>query len=118
MHHLLGFRLSNVIIRSPNVGVIFNNSQILRFSEESRPLPILTLYTKNPCPLCDQAKAQLNPFRQRFRLKEVDITLDENQKWFGLYRYEIPVFYLEGKFLCKNRIDLDMLDSALKQLEV
>ena len=44
---------------------------------------------------------------------EVDITLDENSGLFDLYRYEIPVFFLESKFVCKNRIDLDRLKLVL-----
>ena len=48
---------------------------------------------------------------------EVDITLPENEKWFELYRYEIPVFYLDEKFLCKNKIDLEKLEEALRAKE-
>lgn len=46
---------------------------------------------------------------------EVDITLDENAKLFDLYRYEIPVFFLESKFVCKNRLDCDKLKLALDE---
>ena len=79
-------------------------------------LPVLTLYTKYPCPLCDEAKALLmkSHLWGRFQWQEVDIQLPENKKWFGLYRYEIPVFYLNGKFLMKNRIDLQLLEKSLK----
>ena len=31
---------------------------------------------------------------EEVELREVDIELDENEKWFNKYRYEIPVFYL------------------------
>ena len=47
----------------------------------------------------------------------MDITDPENERWFDLYRYEIPVFYLGKKFLCKNRIDLQKLDVKLKEME-
>uniref|UniRef100_A0A3Q3AGM4 Glutaredoxin-like protein n=1 Tax=Kryptolebias marmoratus TaxID=37003 RepID=A0A3Q3AGM4_KRYMA len=40
--------------------------QLLRpFS--SRTLPTLTLFTKDTCPLCDEAKEELQPFRHRVR---------------------------------------------------
>lgn len=86
----------------------------LRFSTEAEShLPKLTLFTKEECQLCDEAKDQLRPHWHRFQFVEVDITLPENEKWFELYRYEIPVFYLDEKFLCKNRIDLDKLEEKL-----
>ncbi|KFV10973.1 Glutaredoxin-like C5orf63, partial [Tauraco erythrolophus] len=40
--------------------------------------PTLTLFTKKPCCLCDQAKKVLEPYKRRFILQEVDITLSEN----------------------------------------
>ena len=78
-------------------------------------LPILTLYTKYPCPLCDDAKELLmkSPLWDRFVWREVDIRRPENQKWFGKYRYEIPVFHLNGKFLMKHRVDLKLLEEHL-----
>ncbi|KAI2538668.1 C5orf63 isoform 10, partial [Pan troglodytes] len=29
-------------------------------------LPVLTLFTKDPCPLCDEAKEVLKPYENRF----------------------------------------------------
>ncbi len=80
-------------------------------------MPILTLFTKDPCPLCDEAKYQLKPFSHRFILKEVDITAKGNEDKFGLYRYEIPVFFFQNKFLCKNNIDLEKLETELRNYE-
>lgn len=81
-------------------------------------LPLLTLYTKYPCPLCDEAKEVLmkSPFWNQFEWHEVDIRLPENKKWFGRYRYEIPVFHLNGKFLMKHRVDLKLLEQRLLSL--
>ncbi|TRY73743.1 hypothetical protein TCAL_00972 [Tigriopus californicus] len=84
-------------------------------ASSSTALPVLTLYTKDPCSLCDQAKARLQPFQGQFHLQEVDITAPENAHWFELYRYEIPVFHFQDQFLCQNRIDTDLLKRALAQ---
>jgi glutaredoxin len=85
------------------------------------PLPTLTLYTKDPCSLCDEAKEQLKcsstAIGQRVKLVEVDITDDGNEAMYDLYKYEIPVFFLGKKFLCKNRIDLEKLELKLKDME-
>lgn len=91
---------------------------ILRKTErhENR-LPRLTLYTKHPCPLCDELKQELQPFYHRIQFEEVDITLQEDQRWKKLYQYEIPVLYLENRFLCKNRLNKDVLEKNLSDLE-
>merc|ERR1712030_200686 len=79
---------------------------VRRLSGADPMLPVLTLFTKDDCQLCDEALDQLAPHLHKVKLKEVDITEDGNEEWFGKYRYEIPVFYLQNKFLCKNRIDI------------
>ncbi|XP_012151447.1 acetyl-CoA acetyltransferase 1 isoform X2 [Megachile rotundata] len=79
--------------------------------------PTLTLYTKYPCPLCDILKDELVlRFSGRYRLQEVNITAPENERFFKLYKYEIPVLFLEGQFLCKHRLDSDLLEKRLQDL--
>ena len=56
-----------------------------------------------------------SPLWGQFEWREVDIKRPENQKWFGLYRYEIPVFHLDGGFLMKHRVDLKVLEERLRQ---
>ncbi|XP_047365306.1 acetyl-CoA acetyltransferase, mitochondrial isoform X2 [Vespa velutina] len=79
--------------------------------------PKLTLYTKHPCPLCDILKDELHlRFANRYQLEEVDITALGNEAYLKLYRYEIPVLFLEGQYLCKHRLDSDLLERRLKEL--
>lgn len=73
----------------------------------------MTLYSKNPCPLCDVLKEELIPYRDRFELKTVDITASGNLKWLRLYRYEIPVLFFDGEYLCKHRLDTRLLEKKL-----
>ncbi|KAK2725981.1 hypothetical protein QYM36_000453 [Artemia franciscana] len=79
--------------------------------------PKLKLFTKHPCLLCEEALEILRPYQHRFELEKIDITLPENEKWFGLYRYEIPVFHLNGKFLMKNRVNLEVFLEKLADAE-
>ena len=79
--------------------------------------PTLVLYTKDVCPLCDEALEALQPYRRRVSLEEVDITNEGNEGWYDKYVYEIPVFHLEGEFLCKNRLDVKKLEDRLRRLE-
>ncbi|KAM7024303.1 glutaredoxin-like protein C5orf63 homolog isoform 1-T2 [Acridotheres tristis] len=80
--------------------------------------PVLTLFTKKPCPLCDEAKEVLEPYKRRFILQEVDITLPENSVWYDKYKYDIPVFHLNGKFLMKHRVDIQKFEDRLRKLEL
>ena len=51
----------------------------------------ITLYTKDPCPLCDDVKALLGTLEDTYphTLTEVDITQDADLN--ARYRFEIPV---------------------------
>ncbi|XP_070836101.1 glutaredoxin-like protein C5orf63 homolog [Chaetodon trifascialis] len=80
-------------------------------------LPTLTLFTKDPCPLCDEAKEVLEPFKHRFVLQQVDISLPENSVWLDRYRWDIPVFHLNGQFVMKHRVDVLLLDKLLQEAE-
>ncbi|XP_062984662.1 glutaredoxin-like protein C5orf63 homolog [Elgaria multicarinata webbii] len=86
--------------------------------EARTTLPVLTLFTKDPCPLCDKAKAVLEPYKHKFILQEVDITLPDHSAWFEKYKYDIPVFHLNGKFLMKHRVDIQKLENRLLNLEL
>ncbi|MCJ8742581.1 hypothetical protein PDJAM_G00083710 [Pangasius djambal] len=92
-------------------------SQFIRTSCSKRSLPILTLFTKDPCPLCDEAKEMLKPYKHRFVLQEVDITLPENSVWFDRYKYDIPVFHLNGQFLMMHRVSTAVLEMRLAKSE-
>ncbi|KAG9487872.1 glutaredoxin-like protein C5orf63 homolog isoform X2 [Eleutherodactylus coqui] len=79
--------------------------------------PLLTLFTKNPCPLCDEAKEALAPYMDRFVLEQVDITLPENKAWYDRYKYDIPVFHLNGQFLMMHRVNIKKLETYFSKLE-
>ncbi|CAH0553030.1 unnamed protein product [Brassicogethes aeneus] len=88
--------------------------------EETLPkgqLPKLTLYTRDPCPLCDELKLELELYKHRFNFETVDISKKENLRWLRLYRYEIPVLFLNGEFLCKHRLNEGLLKIRLEELE-
>ncbi|KAF7701297.1 hypothetical protein HF521_002462 [Silurus meridionalis] len=82
---------------------IKTSPRIIRTSCSQRVLPVLTLFTKDPCPLCEEAKEMLEPYKHRFVLQEVDITLPENSVWYDRYKYDIPVFHLNGQFLMMHQ---------------
>lgn len=75
------------------------------------------MYTKDPCPLCDQAMGELERYMHRYHFHKVDITLPVNKKWYKKYRYDIPVFHLNDTFLMKHRVDHAKIQAELLKLE-
>ena len=54
--------------------------------------------------------------RERYELRTVDITRPENVEWLRQYRYDIPVFHLNGVFLMKHRANCKLLLDELDKL--
>lgn len=79
--------------------------------------PALTMYTREPCPLCDELKAELESYLPRVNFETVDISKKENLRYLRLYRYEIPVLFLNGYYLCKHRLDRRLLEDRLNKIE-
>ena len=67
--------------------------------------------------MCEEAKEAVAHLNHRFELREVDITDDGNEDLYDKFKFEIPVFFLEKKFLCKNRIEVEKLELRLRELE-
>ena len=67
-------------------------------------VPRVTLYTRNGCCLCDEAKQVLDSARGRagFELDIVDIDTDPQLQ--GLYNDEVPVIAINGAKAFKYRV--------------
>ena len=50
----------------------------------------------------------------QYTFEEIDITRLENIHWFKRYRYDIPVFHLDGNFLMKHKADVELLLKELR----
>ena len=108
--------VTSILCKTLNVSI--NNYSDIKQNIENKP--ILRLLTKDNCSLCEEAKQTLSVsgrFDGQFVLQEVDILQEGNEELFDLYRYEIPVFFLEKKFISKNRIDIDKLQQELEKLK-
>lgn len=118
-NELIGFFFKKIIIFI----LIFVSNCLINRSDDDinvqsssiQQKPILTLYTKNPCPLCDELVEELAPYMHRLHLEEVDITKPENRTFFKQYRYDIPVLHFNGEFLCMHRLDVELLDTKLNE---
>lgn len=85
------------------------------FKEEK---PLLTLYTKEQCQLCDELVYELETnFPNEYQLEKVDITKKENLKYLRLYRNDIPVLFLNHQFLCMHKLNATLLRRKLNEIK-
>jgi hypothetical protein len=54
----------------------------------------------------------------QYNFEEVYITDKGNEEWYIKYKYEIPVFHLNGTFLMKHRVDEKLLEEKLSEYEM
>ena len=75
--------------------------------------PVLTLFSKPGCHLCDELRGWLEELRSTFDyvLREIDITQDADL--YSRYRYDIPVLLRDGEEIGRGRIDVRDLERAL-----
>ena len=54
--------------------------------------PIVKLFTKEGCTLCDKVKDILADVKETHphTLRRIDITDEEHAEWFSKYKYDIP----------------------------
>ena len=81
------------------------------------PTPLVRLYARPDCHLCDEAREELLAMRANgaaFRLEEVDIESDETLLRRMLER--IPVVELEGELVSELGLDADGLRARLDTL--
>jgi glutaredoxin len=79
-------------------------------------VPLVTLYGKPGCHLCEEARAAVERVRARrpFELREVDVSLDPvlNRR----YGERIPVLALDGEELFEYFVDPVVLDERLDRV--
>ena len=77
-------------------------------------MPIVTIYSKSDCHLCDIAKERIANVRKRvpFDLQTVDITADPDL--YELYKERIPVLLVNGEELFVYRVSEKQLVRKLR----
>lgn len=77
--------------------------------------PIITLYTRNGCHLCETAKEIIDDLRNAvdFDYKECDIALDD--EWTEKYGLMIPVVMIDGEEIQYGHVDKSTLFKALTE---
>lgn len=78
--------------------------------------PVVQLFTKQGCTLCDKVTDVLRSVRESHphTLEAVDITDEDKLDWFDKYKYDIPVLHIEGKYWEKHRLTSEMAIEGLE----
>ena len=75
--------------------------------------PVLTVYSRQGCHLCEQLIEELLPeIRDRARVEVLDV--DTREDWLRRYGDRVPVVELEGRTICEFHLDRDALTAALR----
>ncbi len=76
--------------------------------------PEVTLYTRQGCHLCEDAKQVIDSLREvaEFRLKILDIDLDPELQ--ARFTNEVPVIFINGRKAFKYRVEPRQLLRRLK----
>mmetsp|Transcript_24599 Transcript_24599/g.45914 ORF Transcript_24599/g.45914 Transcript_24599/m.45914 type:complete len:219 (-) Transcript_24599:2226-2882(-) len=88
------------------------------YSTDDPDAPVVVLYTKEGCTLCDKVKDVLKSLPQNefpHSLEQVDITDQEHVGWYDKYKYDIPVLHINNKYWTKHRLDQVEAKTALTE---
>ena len=76
--------------------------------------PVLTVYSRQGCHLCEQLIEDLLPqVRDRARVEVLDV--DTREDWLRRYGDRVPVVELDGSWICQFHLDRDALTAALRR---
>lgn len=81
-----------------------------------RTPPVVTLFTKPQCSLCDTAKflIQRAKVQVSFDFQSCDISAQGNEALFEKYKYDIPVVHLDGVEVFRHHISETDLISLIR----
>ena len=85
------------------------------YSSSDADAPVVKLFTKEGCTLCDKAKDVLKAIQEDYphTLEQVDITDEGHEEWFSKYKYDIPVLHVNNHYWIKHRIDQEEAKNGL-----
>ncbi len=69
-------------------------------------MPKVTLYTRQGCCLCDDAKQVLAEARRRAAFEYQEVDIDRDAELRRKYNDEVPVIAIDGAKAFKYRVDL------------
>ena len=75
----------------------------------------VTLYTREGCHLCDEAKSAMAPVLAQFGAKLTEVDVDDDPILRERYTNDVPVIFVGREFFAKHRVDAAPLKRKLEQ---
>ncbi|MGB0035566.1 MAG: glutaredoxin family protein [Candidatus Acidiferrales bacterium] len=75
----------------------------------------ITLYTREACKLCEEAKAAILPLLSEFGAKLSEVDIDDDPVLHDRYTNDVPVIFLGSGKVAEHRVDLSRLRRQLEQ---
>jgi thioredoxin-like negative regulator of GroEL len=75
--------------------------------------PVLTLYSRKNCHLCDVMAAELQPILDRFSARVQVLDVDADPSISARFGTQVPVLLLDGKILSRFHLDAAAVEDAL-----
>jgi glutaredoxin len=72
-------------------------------------MPLITLYTRRHCCLCDQAKEAISAARTRVAFDYEEFDIDTDPELVRLYNDEVPVIAIDRVTAFRYKVDMDEL---------
>ena len=69
------------------------------------PIPVVELFTKPDCHLCEDAKALLKALQTHYAFVLRETNIAEHKELLAQYGEEIPVGFIDGRKAFKYRLD-------------
>ena len=84
-------------------------------STDATNAPMVQLYTKEGCTLCDKVSDVLKSLREEcpHSLEAIDITDEGKEDIYDKYKWDIPVLHIEGKYWTKHKLTSDEAVEAI-----
>jgi glutaredoxin len=73
---------------------------------ERKSKPLVTLYTRRACCLCDDAKAVIASARERADFEYEELDIDRDPELGRLYTDEVPVIAIDGVKAFKYKVGM------------
>ena len=75
----------------------------------------VTMYMREGCHLCEEAKAAMTPLLAEFGAKLHEVDIDDDPVLLERYTNDVPVIFVGSQFFAQHRVDLARLRRQLKQ---
>jgi glutaredoxin len=74
----------------------------------------ITMYTREGCHLCDEAKTAIMPLLSEFNAKLREVDIDDDPVLLDRYNDDVPVIFIGGLLFGQHRLDTALLRHRLE----